>query len=366
VTNVLKKILFILIALIIFCINSQANETKRTKLKGSFVDVNIDKSGNGTSWAKAFKTIQEAIDNTLNGNTIFIAGGVYNSTNQKISNNELSLVNINKSSIKLIGGFKGNEEYLEQRNPYENYVILDGENIRKVIEVFYVYNIEISDLVIVNGCSISDNSTDYFNEYIKYIKKSFGGGILAYKVDSLLFKNIDFINNKAMNYGAICAISCYKAKIINCKFSENFAEYNSAVLMLELCNYSLIKDCEFIKNMALAGGLSCILVNDCSKIAITNNRFYGNKSRDHLTILQIFSTNSFLIRGCEFINNKVHPPLIGSIYVNSSKGKITKNKFIKFGLKKSQLSSDTKSSNPIKSLDNTFIINCDLESFYKG
>lgn len=92
--------------------------------------------GDGTTWATAIGSIDEAIDKSKVGDEIWIASGIYKPTKLLKSNKKKSRSFIIKDGVSLYGGFKGNETSKQQRerkkdgNPYDylNETILSSDD----------------------------------------------------------------------------------------------------------------------------------------------------------------------------------------------------------------------------------------------
>lgn len=72
----------------------------------------------GTSWAKAFHTVEAGLNAAASGNEVWVARGIY------IENIEL------KDGVGLYGGFIGTETSRSERNARANVTILDGSGVQ--------------------------------------------------------------------------------------------------------------------------------------------------------------------------------------------------------------------------------------------
>lgn len=94
-----------------------------------YVDSSMaDNNGNGTSWAAAKKDVQNAINAASSGDQIWVKAGTYKPTEIPDGNyGTIRDYSIHlKDSVKLYGGFTGNETNLAQRNWLTNVTILSG------------------------------------------------------------------------------------------------------------------------------------------------------------------------------------------------------------------------------------------------
>ncbi len=81
--------------------------------------------GNGESWNTAFDTIQKGVDAAFaaGGGSVWVAAGTYVSTTDPVV--------VLREYVSVYGGFAGNENVLEARNPAAHPTIIDGENVRR-------------------------------------------------------------------------------------------------------------------------------------------------------------------------------------------------------------------------------------------
>src|SRR5699024_4697078 len=86
-----------------------------------YVDESATETNDGLSWQNAYSDLQDALDNVSAGDTIWIAEGVYKPSVSPDKNNADSRNNtfVLKDEIAIYGGFKGNEESLDERKSPE-------------------------------------------------------------------------------------------------------------------------------------------------------------------------------------------------------------------------------------------------------
>lgn len=232
--------------------------------KKIYVDCNIKKSGDGTSWEKAFKTIGEAIENASGENEeILISSGSYRET-----------VNL-KSNITLHGGFLKEEKYLWKKpEEREKTLITGGINIKSLnnINLSNIYismeqkfkesqryglyivgakNINLFEVNLVDNkfqadqynkkafyssnseincyyCKINNNSNFWHNNYATI----YGGAVYLNNVSGIFYKceisnnSNENTNNKGYEYGGAIYLEngSSRIKFIGCNFKNNFGE----------------------------------------------------------------------------------------------------------------------------------------------
>ena len=212
-TNLFASFLFSAFTLLSF-INSNA-QTK--------VDVNATGANNGSSWANAYVNLQDAINNTPSGNTIWVAAGTYKPTlnPSSTSTNTRDYAFYLKKNLKIYGGFAGTETTLSQRNISANPVILSGDigtvgdNTDNCYHVFIMSSLPssavIDGFIIRDGnananyiASTSSNPYPTQTSYISFDSKTIyqyaGGGI--YVADSDVdIENCIIMENSARKFG---------------------------------------------------------------------------------------------------------------------------------------------------------------------
>ncbi|RRR65850.1 MAG: hypothetical protein EI684_21935 [Candidatus Viridilinea halotolerans] len=97
---------------------------------GTILRVQAGASGanNGTSWANAFPTLQDALAVATSGQQIWVAAGTYYpDEGAGQSNNDRSATFLLRPGVAIYGGFAGTETTLEQRDWLANLTILSGD-----------------------------------------------------------------------------------------------------------------------------------------------------------------------------------------------------------------------------------------------
>src|SRR5690606_16703741 len=213
-----------------------------------YVDGNVEVSGDGTSWATAFKTLQEALntisDQSCSSGSILVAKGTYMPDN----NQSFSMI----EGVKIIGGFP------------------NGGGERDIVNNATIPKAN------TNGYSVVRNSFNYLTPASVidgFTITNAEGGSAMYNFDSSpTIRNCIFINNHANSGGAIYNQNSSPV-IINSIFSENTADtYGGAIFSTTNSNPILV-NCLFTNNSSQYGGG---LLNSQSHFSIYNSTFYGN------------------------------------------------------------------------------------------
>ncbi len=252
------------------CFEEDKKETTESVELYSFY---VDDDAN-PSWYNSthFKTIQSAIDNSSEGDTIFVYNGVY--YEQLLINKSIEL--IGSDQTKIIGNITGQMIVAWITAEAESDVFFC--NFIITYENKYDYTVGIS-------CS-SDNST------IKNCKiKNCGYGIAVSGINNYI-DSCNFYNNR---YG----LHISNAKFIN--VSECFFENNTkSGLDIYGSSYSNIKKCNFLKN----------------KNGVSIKPIYYSSIPEDISPPPKFSKNN-KINLCNFIDNIVHANLYPQSYDNS-------------------------------------------------
>jgi hypothetical protein len=162
-----------------------------------YVDSEVTSSGNGVSWATAFKTIQEAIaaPDVVDGNEIWVKKGTYLLSSQIVVN----------KAVSLYGGFVGTET---QRDCQTNETIVDGNNATRCFSI--KANATVDSFTITRGYNNSEVGQ--------------GGGVYSSGA-SVTIRNCKIIGNSAHGFatfgGGITNVG--GLDLSNCVITQNTA-----------------------------------------------------------------------------------------------------------------------------------------------
>ena len=192
-------------------------------------------SHNGYSWDGAFASIGHAVEKCNDGESIWIAAGVY-------SENEIMI----PAQISVWGGFKGTEEYENERNIKGYQTIIDGKKEHRCI-----YNEGYIDGIFIrNGYSLGNGGGVYNCGIIKnsFIHKNVVGG--------------------SGNGGGVYN----KGELITCAIYENTCINKGGAVY----NEGRICRCSAAENSALLGGGA--IYNEGEGSVIVNCVIFANES----------------------------------------------------------------------------------------
>ncbi|MCP4131366.1 MAG: DUF1565 domain-containing protein [bacterium] len=210
-----------------------------------YVDASAASSGSGGSWGTAFKTLQEALAETGNGDTVYVAQGTYYPTTD--SNRETAFVI--PEGVTLVGGYQTGGAAGPAPATYET--ILSGD---------------------IDGDDSSSALGDSDNSYHVVVGSS-DSSISGFTIKHG-YANGDWYHQRGagmLNYdGASPAVK-------NCTF-----EYNYAIEGAAMANYNYasptITGCTFENNSALRGG--AVLFRTGADAAVNNSTFSSNTASD--------------------------------------------------------------------------------------
>ena len=208
---------------------SWANSTETfttTNIDVLYVNAGVSSSGDGTSWAQAFKTIPEAIAAATSGDTVLVKYGTYTSS-----------ITIDGKDIRLASDDGTHNTYetaatdasqciIDGENSHRLFTFSNGETLDAVVNGFTIQNgrasvgsaIELhSSSVTIKNCIIQGN-----------LATAYGGAILCDgKNSSVTIQNSTISGNSTLDSGGggIILLNCWTSTstIQNCIISENYA-----------------------------------------------------------------------------------------------------------------------------------------------
>lgn len=237
-----------------------------------YVNMNATGANNGTTWANAFRSLQDAI--AFAGecpSQIWVARGTYTPTNTTDRNAAFTM----RNNVGIFGGFTGNETDISQRNWQQNPTILSGDigivGNRTDNSLNVIRNIlnNLNTTAILDGFIIRDGQADRNDN-------SQGGGMLN-MVSAPVVRNCIFTANLATtNGGAVFNLGALSAPIFeNCIFSGNQAQTGGGLYNNNA--QSRIINCTFTANQVsgVGGGVYNI---GTAQATMVNSIVWGNSS----------------------------------------------------------------------------------------
>lgn len=217
--------------------------------KTIFVNDNAGGANNGTSWANAYTDLKTAIDNSRNGDSVFVAAGTY----QPASGQSFSM----KENVKIYGGFAGTESFIYQRNlGAGNTSSLQG-NGNSVVKTN-----NLSDKTVLDGFTITGGNSAY------------GGGINCDDGMPIIINCIIKGNNATGSIGGGGIYNNGYPKIINCIITGNTAEFGGG--MRNSIGFPELINCVITGNTST--DLGGAMANTFTYPQIRNCIIYGNNA----------------------------------------------------------------------------------------
>ncbi len=221
-----------------------------------YVDSGHCPSGDGTSWATAYCTIQEAINAGNAGDGVFVKKGTYAES--------ITM----RSGVYVFGGFAGTESLPEERDIPANDTVIDVSTLARPVRGVTMDNLNNTRLdgLVIRG-AVSDTE---------------GGGLHADSLDASCsigncrFENNEVQHGKQNSLGGGAFLKTSPIAIQNCTFAHNHAD-GGAGLYVETSSGITISGCVFDGNEAdLWGGGAVILLSDAT---VSGSNFVSNSAQ---------------------------------------------------------------------------------------
>jgi hypothetical protein len=295
-------------------------QRERNEAKGKYiyVDANASETGNGTSWDRAFKYLQDGLAVAKTGDQIWVAQGVYTPDRDRHTSRGKNVSFTLKNGVAVYGGFPRGGGKWEDGNPSAYQTVLSGDlkandaeittlkdlpshTSREDNSIHVVTASGTDETAVLDGFVITGGNTQTKNPEKGYLTIDLmqGGGLYCRSgsptITNCIFKfnsaeeggavyfwrgnpkltKCKFIDNYAQDSGAGIYLSECNPAVINCVFSRNTALEKGGAIYNEF-NKAIIINCTITKNYAYAGGG---LYNQKSTPMLTNCILWGNTSR---------------------------------------------------------------------------------------
>jgi hypothetical protein len=355
------NIRFITLFLIAFILAFSTTGVKLSPARAAgiiYVDADATGALNGTSWANAYRRLQNALAAATSGDQIWVAGGVYypdEGTAQVDNDRTSSFILID--GVSIYGGFAGTEALLSDRDINANPTILSGDldkndtntdgnfiaegtadivgnNAYHVIDGSSATTTTILDgftitagkadgaaflqdsgggMVIWSGSGIFNNLIFSGNYAIS------GGGIFTYNNSTPSLTNVNFNGNQAVSGGGMNNTFSSIPTLENVIFNGNHATSIGGGMFNSSASNSILENVNFTNNTAIDFGAG--MYNAASNPIITNTTFENNSAASGGGI---FNTQANPILTGVTINNN-HANDNGGGMANSQSGPTIKN-----------------------------------------
>lgn len=257
------------------------------------VDVNSASSGNGTSWATAFRSIQAGVDAAFDdgGGEVWVKEGLYMETPSDPAGSIVM-----REGVHLYGGFAGDETQRDQRDWADHAVNVNGYYARNNARAYHVFkganNATLDGFVIVGGEANGPEGDD-----------KIGGGLLNAGVSPTI-AHCTFAGNSAGWGGGIANIDGASPLIQECTFGANIGTVNGGGVHCWTQCAARITQCWFFNNQGQNMG-GAFLEGDGSSSTIDRCYFLNNSVNNMGGAIGNYQGGQTRITNCVFIGNTV-------------------------------------------------------------
>ncbi len=313
-----------------------------------YVDADASVGGDGSSWAAAFKFLQDALDDAASDDEIRVSQGIYtpdsNSDNPTGSGDREATFQL-LNGVALKGGYAGYGETnpdIRNNKLYETFlsgdllendtVMVDpryhnnlpsrGDNSYNVITASYT-----DATAIIDGFTIIGGNATEYGDY--NARNDYGGGLSNHK-GSPTISNCIFLANRAINGGAGMYNIDGNPTVINCVFELNSAGIGGGGVYNDSCN-PIFNKCTFYNNYAtdMGGG---IRNRNYGIPILTHCTFIGNRAENggaihndwhcHVPVNNcVFVGNAAANDGGGIYNERVSAPkMLGCTFASNTAG----------------------------------------------
>jgi predicted outer membrane repeat protein len=237
--------------------------------------------GDGSSWARAYGVLQEAIDAASGGTQIWVSRGTYTPADTFGGTTERHAAFRMKNRVAIYGGFAGNETKLDSRKVKSNATILSGDLGVGTDESDDAYHV-------INNAGLALDATAVLDGFIVECGNADGGGADAMGGGMLCdggspaIVNCTFRKNLAVTGGAIggdaagpsvrhCTFEDNGARsggavrlvrstprFVDCTFARNAADSMGGALLSDTATVLVLESCTFTRDSASRGGALCL------------------------------------------------------------------------------------------------------------
>ena len=242
-----------------------------------YIFVNDNASGNndGTSWANAFNSFQDALDEAVSDDEIWVAAGTYNPEIEVGGAGDRYKTFQMKEGVGIYGGFYGSETNISQRDIVANETILSGDigtaddYSDNCYHIFYhPSGLGITSATVLDGFTITGANANGSDQ------ASYGGGFYN-NTNSPTIRNCIIENNRAL-FGAGIRNDNSTPNLINVLIINNTATTSGGGIYNSISSELTLTNTTISNNSAANGG--GIFNTFSSSISGYNSIIWGNSA----------------------------------------------------------------------------------------
>ncbi len=304
-----------------------------------YVDLTATTGANdGTSWINAYTDFQDALDNAVANDTIWLAAGTYIPTEEPdgaptgVGNERYRAFHLANKDLSIYGGFSGTETMLNQRNWQANITTLSGDfNNDDVVSgsgstLSFINNSEnayhtlitigLGTTAEINGFQVSGGNADDSGDFLyagETVTLYEGAGLYNKLNSSPHLSNMIISTNFSIGAGGGMYNNASSPTFVNVSFSFNQGQLGAG--MYNYTSSAVLSDVTFIGNNATfnGGGMN----NDFNSTPSLLNVTFSDNNAQNGGGLVCYSNSAASLTNVSFINNSASQTG-GGIFNNQS------------------------------------------------
>ncbi len=309
--NFYKRVFF-LFTLLISCF------FYKTNAQTIYVDSSITASGNGSSWATAYKELRDALivaGNDVSISEIQVAKGTYKPTDD---NNVDSAFAIYRSNLKIYGDYPSGGGVRDINANKVNLSAIEPTPGFRTRHLFVIAGITAgADSIVLDGLTFSNGYANWesgshvYNGEIIYANT--GAGLCLqnnWSGCNIAVRNSIFTNNTANSGACIYSYSTGSLHIDNCSFNSNrglggldAGVYSYGAGLYNYQTNTRVSNCSFSNNNFNRSGIGIGIYNENASIIVINSSFNRNTGPSEGAGIANMNGASADISYCTFTDN---------------------------------------------------------------